>query len=131
MIMSKVNIMLLERFSSMQLLLSGMIFQLLVGLYLLAIASFANVYEVVIGFMLFIGSLGFVFGNSIALILERFGKLSASATALNGVVGFMVAGIIGLGASLVHDGTLTPIFMLMCVTTTLSLAILLVIRKKI
>jgi DHA1 family bicyclomycin/chloramphenicol resistance-like MFS transporter len=131
MIWSKVNIMLLDRFSSMQLLLSGMSFQLFVGIYLLAISSFANLYEVVVGFMLFIGSLGFVFGNSIALILERFGKLSASATALNGVVGFMVAGLIGLGASLVHNGTLTPIFVLMCATTTLSLIILLLIRKKV
>jgi len=130
MILSKVNIMLLDRFSSIQLLFSGIIFQLFVGLYLVLIAKSANVYEIVIGFMLFIGSLGFIFGNSISLILEKFKMLSASATALNGVVGFMIAGLIGLGASFLHDGTLRPIFLLMLSNTTLSLTILLLIRKK-
>ncbi len=131
MLFSQVNIMLLDCFSSIHLLIGGLVMQLIVGCYLLLVAPFASVYEVVAGFMLFVGSLGFVFGNSISLILEHFKTLSATATALNGVIGFMIAGLIGLSASLVHDGSLKPIFTLMCLTTSLSLSLLLLIRNKI
>jgi DHA1 family bicyclomycin/chloramphenicol resistance-like MFS transporter len=80
--------------------------------------------------MIFIGALGFVFGNSISLLLEHFQEMSATATALNGVVGFIISAFVGFLASYFHDGTLQPIFILMMATSFLSLNILGLLLKR-
>ena len=62
------------------------------------------------GFVLYISTLGFVFANVISLLLEHFKTISATATALNGVIGFSIPATIGFIASLIHDGGLDNIF---------------------
>lgn len=127
---SKINILLLERYSSIRLLMSGITLQLITALLLFSFSSILPLTLVVIGFMLFIGALGFVFGNSISLLLEHFQSISATATALNGVVGFMIAAFVGFLASYLHDGTLSPIFALMICTSSLSLSLLFILLKR-
>ncbi len=131
MLFSKLNIKLLEKYSSMRLFISGMILQLLTAIILFGFSSSAVLSVVVIGFILYIGSLGFVFGNAISLLLEHFEKMSATAVALNGVIGFIISALVGFMASYFHDGTLTPIFLLMMSTSFLSLSILgLLLRRR-
>jgi len=121
---SRLNIMLLEKYSSMRLFIVGVSLQLMVAITLFLFSSNPVLIGVIIGFMLYIGSLGFVFGNAISLLLEHFQKMSATATALNGVVGFIIAGVVGFIASTFHDGTLQPIFTLMMFTSFVSLTLL-------
>lgn len=121
MIFSKVNILFLEKYEPFVLFIRGIGFQLCIAITLLLFADFLNLYMVVFGFMLYIGSLGFVFGNGIMLILEDYKSMSATATALNAVIGFMISALLGFLASFFHDHTLVPIFMLMSITSLLSL----------
>ena len=130
MLFSRLNIKLLEKYSSMRLFISGITLQFLVAVVLFTFSSSAVLVVVVIGFMLFIGALGFVFGNAISLLLEHFADISATATALNGVVGFIISAFVGFAASYFHDGTLQPIFLLMMCTSFLSLSILLLLLKR-
>lgn len=130
MLFSRFNIKLLEKYSSMRLFISGISLQFLVAVVLFTFSSSASLVMVVVGFMLFIGALGFVFGNAISLVLEHFGDMSATATALNGVVGFMISAFVGFSASYFHDGTLAPIFLLMMGTSFLSLSILMLLLKR-
>lgn len=127
---SKLNIELLKRYSPMQLFIAGISLQLITALLLFSFSALLPLAFVILGFMLFIGALGFVFGNSISLLLEHFEDISATATALNGVVGFLFAAMIGFLASYFHDATLSPIFSLMILTASLSLALLLLLLKK-
>jgi DHA1 family bicyclomycin/chloramphenicol resistance-like MFS transporter len=129
-IFSRLNIKLLEKYSSMRLFISGIILQLFSAVLLFALSSVIVLPVVVIGFMLYIGALGFVFGNSMSLLLEHFKEISATATALNGVVGFTIASLVGLLASYFHDGSLVPIFMLMMSTSFISLSFLLLLLKR-
>lgn len=130
MFFSRLNIKLLEKYSSMRLFMSGISLQLLVAVTLFTFSSSTNLAVVVIGFMFFIGVLGFVFGNAISLLLEHFADISATATALNGVVSFMISAFVGFAASYLHDGTLQSIFLLMICTSFLSLSILILLRKR-
>ncbi|MDA3908926.1 MAG: multidrug effflux MFS transporter [Sulfurimonas sp.] len=127
---SRLNIKLLEKYSSMRLFIVGITLQFVTAVTLFALSPVVTLPVVVIGFMIFIGALGFVFGNSISLLLEHFQEMSATATALNGVVGFIISAFVGFLASYFHDGTLQPIFILMMATSFLSLNILGLLLKR-
>lgn len=131
-ITTKFNIMLLEKHSPLQLFLFAIISQIIIaiGLYFLAPLDILPI--MIVGFVLYISTLGFVFANVMSLLLEDFKTISATATALNGVVGFGISAIVGFIASLFHDGGLDNIFYLMISTAFISLVLLLFLiqRKK-
>ncbi|MEA2050212.1 MAG: multidrug effflux MFS transporter [Campylobacterota bacterium] len=131
MVFSKLNIKLLEKYSSIQLFFAGIIFQFFVAAILFVFSYSSVLIVVALGFMLYIGSLGFVFGNAMALLLEHFEKMSATAVALNGVIGFIISAFVGFLASYLHNGTLQPIFILMMCTSFLSLSILSYLKLKV
>ncbi len=128
-VFSKLNIKLLDKYSSMRLFMLGVSIQLSIAFLLFIFSSSIVLPLVVIGFMIYIGVLGFVFGNSISLLLEHFKDISATATALNGVIGFMISAFVAYMASYLHDGTLQPIFMLMTLTSFTSLSLLFFLIK--
>lgn len=130
MVFSMLNIRLLEKYSTFSLFIKGIVFQLFVAIVLFVLSSYAILPVVVIGFMLYIGSLGFIFGNAASLLLEHFSNMSATAVALNGVIGFIISAFVGFLASYFHDGTLLPIFSLMIVTSSISLLILSILIKR-
>lgn len=130
MVFSMLNIRLLEKYSTFSLFIKGIVFQLFVAIVLFVFSSYAILPVVVIGFMLYIGLLGFIFGNAASLLLEHFSKMSATAVALNGVIGFIISAFVGFLASYFHDGTLIPIFSLMIVTSSISLLILSILIKR-
>ena len=86
----------------------------------------------ILGFVLYVSTLGLIFANVLSLLLEHFKTISATATALNGVMGFTISAFIGFIASLFHDGGLDNIFYLMIFTSFISLVILvfLILDKK-
>jgi len=62
---------------------------------------------------LYIGMLGFIFSNSVSLVLDFFPRISASANAIIGVLQYSVGALMGFVASSLHDGTLFPIALVM------------------
>lgn len=75
---------------------------------------------------LYIGMLGFIFSNSVSLVLEFFPRISASANAIIGVLQYSMGAFMGFVASSFHDGTLFPIALVMvCVSVSGTLLLFL------
>ncbi len=130
MVVTKVNVTLLERFSIFRLLKTGILFQAVIASIIYLIGDYLNLYGVIVSLVLYISMLGLVFGNVMSLLLQNFKTLSASATALNGVAGFIVAALIGFLASYFHNGTLERVFMMMMFVSLGSLFIFTFFVKK-
>ncbi len=61
------------------------------------------------GFFAYVGSLGFLNPNSMALALSRYGHRAGTASAFMGTMQFTFATIVGAVMSLWHDGTAWPL----------------------
>ncbi len=127
---SKFNISLLQKYSSFTIFKIGIIIQLISASILILFAPIHTLESVIIFIMLYVGALGFIFANAISLLLENFGHISATTNALNGVIGFIVSAFIGFLASLSHNDTLQPIFILMGITSIISLFIVFILLNK-
>ena len=120
-ILTKVNMKIIQTIDTAKVLKFGVSLQLFSGLALVGFSFDANIYTIFMSMVLYIGSLGFIFGNAMALALDFFKKDSGVANSVIGVTEFSIAGIIGFLASLVHTGELTPIFLMMVTTSFLAL----------
>ncbi|PLY08242.1 MAG: hypothetical protein C0626_13635 [Arcobacter sp.] len=125
---SRLNILFLKTRTTFSLLRLGVTIQLLSAICLYLLSDYHTVYSVAFFVMLYVGALGFIFANAIALVLEDFGDISATTNSLYGVIGFIIASFVGFLASYFHNNTLEPIFILMMCTSSLSFMILLYIK---
>lgn len=126
-IFTRLNITLLQRYPLERILKGGLFLQLLSSFFLVYLAyhpnlssSIPQVYLVCLGLMFYVGSIGFVFGNTMSLALEFFPNNSGVATAVIGVTQFLIAGTVGFIASYIHNGELAPIFILMGITSIIA-----------
>lgn len=70
--------------------------------------------------------LGFVYSNAVALALEFFPSISASANAIIGVLQYSIGALMSFVASSLHDGTLFPIVGVMASVSIVGTVILIV-----
>ena len=112
-ILTKVSMKLIQTIATKEVLKYGIFLQVFSALLLVVFSLEANLYTIVVSMILYIGSLGFIFGNAMALALDFFQKDSGVANSVIGVTEFTIAGIIGFLASLMHTEELTPIFLMM------------------
>jgi len=110
-ILSLFNTRLLKRYDPEKLLWLGLLLQLVAGLALLGSVVFGEVYfwGVFLSIVLFVGSLGFVFGNGTAVILNLLPKISGSANATIGVTRFIISFVVASIPALFHTDNLVPI----------------------
>lgn len=120
-ILTKYNMKLIQSIEPRKVLKFGVILQFVASLFLIAFSFDANIYTVFISMVIYIGSLGLIFGNAMALALEFFKEDSGVANSVIGVTEFTLGGLIGFLASLVHFETLTFVFLMMSVTAFLAL----------
>lgn len=117
-ILSFLNTQLLKKYKPMQLLRVGLILQLLAGIVLfLAVREETPMFwAVFIGIVVFVGSLGLIFGNGTAVILNHNPKVAGSANAAIGIMRFVLSFIIGSIIALFHAKNLIPLgtAMFMC-----------------
>ncbi len=66
-----------------------------------------------LGFLIFIGSLGWIGPNATACALASHGRMAGTASALNGSLGFLLATLAGSLVGLLHDGTGQPLALVM------------------
>ncbi|MFT7002974.1 MAG: DHA1 family bicyclomycin/chloramphenicol resistance-like MFS transporter [Sulfurimonas sp.] len=122
-IFTRINIFLVKKYPLEIILKRGLSLQMLSSFLLIFISFNPHIFNipqvalVCVTMMLYVGSIGFVFGNAMSLALEYFPKNSGVATAVIGVTEFLIAGSIGFIASYIHNGELTPIFILMSLTS--------------
>jgi len=125
MVTGKLNVHLVKRIEPFYLLRFGMILQALLGflLFMFRDQSIGVIFPLI---MLYIGSLGFIFSNSVSLTLEFFPNISASANAIIGVLQYSVGALMGFVASFLHDGTLFPVMGVMMGVSLCSVTLFLV-----
>ncbi|MDR2080469.1 MAG: multidrug effflux MFS transporter [Campylobacteraceae bacterium] len=129
-ITSKINAKIVRRFSPLKLLRFGIKAQVFIAAVLIILHESSNIFIIAPLIALFMGMLGFIFGNAISIILEYFPKTSASANALLGVLQYSVGAAAGLLVSLLDDGTLFPLIFIMALSSCVGAVILLVGTKR-
>lgn len=119
---NQINIRLLHRFSTQQLLQLGQRIQLACGIALvIAFVVFDAPLAVIVGLvMIYIGVQGFVIANGMAGTSEFFPHTAATATALLGASGFSCGALAGGLVGLLGDGTPMPMLSVMMGTTILG-----------
>jgi DHA1 family bicyclomycin/chloramphenicol resistance-like MFS transporter len=118
MLTSRINMRLVRSISPLKILKCGVSAQALIGIVLFLLRDSTNPYILAPLISLFIGMLGFIFGNALSLILDYFPNISGSANAIIGVLQYSVGALAGVLVGLFNDGTL---FALMCVIMCSSL----------
>lgn len=118
-VLSMLNTVLLKYYAPKTIMQFGLLLQLVAGV-LLGIevlflgATFWSVFALMV---LFIGSLGLIFGNGIAIILGINPEVSATANGALGIFRFLLGFLIGTTIALFHSDNLVPIAMGMFVCT--------------
>ncbi|WP_027859292.1 multidrug effflux MFS transporter [Marinobacterium jannaschii] len=118
MLFNRLNMRLLDRYSPHQLLRAGVSLQLTCAILLaLSVQSGIINLPLAVGLiMLTIGSLGMVFANGVSCYLEFFPNNAGTANAVMGCSQNIIAATAGSSATLLHDGTLAPVTLLMAAT---------------
>lgn len=128
MFFNRLNAKLLDHYSSRQLLKLGLTVSLVsISLLLLLYATGAlSLWSNVLLIMFTLGPLGIIGPNNMVSFLECFSRNSATANAVMGTFQFGLGAIVGLTVSILHNGSLLPLFSLMflcALTATLVLRI--------
>ncbi|MGO3669311.1 MAG: Bcr/CflA family multidrug efflux MFS transporter [Vreelandella alkaliphila] len=112
---NRVNIHLLRKRSPQQNLRLGLTIQLIaaLGLVIATALNFASLYVVVPLVMLFTGMIGLITPNAISALLDHFGHISATATALLGGIQFSCGAIAGVLVGLFQVEHLWPMVLTM------------------
>jgi len=100
----------------------GLLLQLVAGLVLwFAVrAAEPSLWLVFLLIVLFVGSLGLIFSNTVALVINQFHEISGSANAVIGVIRFAFSGAIGSLLALFHSGDLVPMGTIMTICTVIA-----------
>jgi len=109
--MVQVNIRLLNLFEPRNILLAGILLQLL-GCSLLLLGTLTGVKEItlwMVPLVLVMACIGITGPNAAACFLEFFPRISGSANALYGATLFITGGVLGGVVNGLHTGTLVPI----------------------
>ena len=110
-LLTLLNYRLVKTINPSKLLHFGLILQLISGIVLFFAVRQAtpNLWLVFSSIVVFVGSLGLIFANIVALILNQFHEISGSANAVIGVVRFAFSGAIGSLLAVFHSGDLVPL----------------------
>jgi len=120
-ILTKINIKLLHTVDTKKVLKFGISLQVTAGILLIVFSFNSSIYMIFPMIILYVGSLGFIFGNATSLALDFFKNDTGVANSVIGVTEFTIAGLVGFLASLVHSSELTLVFMMMLTTSILAL----------
>jgi DHA1 family bicyclomycin/chloramphenicol resistance-like MFS transporter len=110
MVFSFLNILLLKKYEARQILRVGLFIQLIAGVVLATAVRLPepSLWLVFAAIVVFVGSLGLVFGNGTATILNSKPELAGSANATIGIARFVISFIIGSVMAVFHTGDLIP-----------------------
>lgn len=125
--LSQFNTLLLKKYSSEQIAGVALTGQVIVAVIFLAIPP--GLPQTIFFIFLFLGCLGFVNPNAIALSLAPFAKNAGSASALMGALQMGMGALASIGISVFSNGTATPMIAIMAVTSLASALILLAGKK--
>jgi DHA1 family bicyclomycin/chloramphenicol resistance-like MFS transporter len=131
-ILSILNTYLLRKRDPEAILKFGLVLQLIAGLVLVlavqaTLPSFVLVFG---GVVLFIGSLGLIFGNGTAIVLNMFPEISGSANATIGVTRFIISSMASFVIAFFHTGNLKIVGAVMFCCTFLANGFFYLLRRR-
>lgn len=109
MMMARLNIRLIKKYEILSIIKIAIFAQFIISILLLVELLEPTLVVMFILLTAHVSMLGLVYGNLNALILENFSKNAATATALIGVLNFVIGAISATVVTLMHDGTLKPV----------------------
>lgn len=117
--MNRLNVLLLRRYSSASIMQVALALQVIacVALLGLTLAGLLTLWLVVPLIMVAAGMVALIMPNGIASFLNLFDQDSGAATGLNGALQFLLAGLIGTGLGMLHDGSTLPMTALMAASS--------------
>lgn len=120
MLMIKVNLMLLKKYSPIELIKMAILVQVISGgLFALNYENITLVLTVIL-IASYMSMMAFIFGNCMALTLEHFPKNAGVASGVIGVLQFGLGAIISSIALSFHDATFFPIGAAICIISILA-----------
>ena len=129
---SQLNTLFLKRFSSEQLVLAGLCWQILIGCILIigTLNGWFGLISLIIMIFLFLCGQGFTIPNASALALAPFTRLTGSASALLGSIQLAMGAITSAIVSVIHARSELPMIIVMVSCVILSLAVYLLGNKR-
>ena len=129
---SFLNTFLLKKYKPEQIVKAGLLIELIAGLAIAVAVQFPepSLWSVSACIMLYIGSLGIIFGNGTAVILNQNPRVSGSANATIGIARFVLSFLIGSIMALFHTGDLIPIGIVMFICSLVGNLLYAVAMKK-
>ena len=113
--LNRLNVLLLRRFDSAAIMGVAVVLQSVAAiiLLLLTLSGYLTLWSTVPLIMVVAGMAALAIPNALASFLAFFERDSGAATGLNGCLQFLMAGLIGSGLGLIHNGTPLPMTALM------------------
>lgn len=131
--LNRLNVLLLRRFDSAAIMGVAVVLQSLAAiiLLLLTVSGYLTLWSTVPLIMVVAGMAALAIPNALASFLAFFERDSGAATGLNGCLQFLMAGLIGSGLGLIHNGTPLPMTALMAASAVAGmLCFFLLAREK-
>ncbi|MFP1680426.1 multidrug effflux MFS transporter [Alloalcanivorax sp. C16-2] len=121
--LNRVNVLLLRRHDSPVIMGVAVLIQAVAALVLLGLtlSGHLTLWTTVPLIMLVAGMAALAIPNALASFLAYFDRDSGAATGLNGCLQFLLAGLIGTGLGMIHDGTPLPMTALMAGSSVAAL----------
>lgn len=130
-LLTLLNYRLVKSINPEKILRAGLLIQFIAGVLLLIAVEQAtpNLWFVFLSIVLFIGSLGLVFSNAVAIIINQFPQISGSANAVVGVIRFALSALIGSIFAFFHAESIVPLGIIMFSCTLIANAFYLYSKK--
>ena len=130
-VLSLLNTQLLRKYEPEKIMKVGVLLQVLAAVVLLGVVVVKPTFwGVFLPIVLYIGSLGMIFGNATAIILNRLPQISGSANATIGVTRFVFSFIMSALPALFYNGTLIPIGIIVFICAILAWGFFIVYNRK-
>jgi len=130
--LSQFNTLLLKKYSSERIARVALTGQVVVSVIFLtgSIAGWYALPQTIFFIFLFLGCLGFVNPNALALALAPFAKNAGSASAIMGALQMGTGALASIGVSVFSNGTATPMIAIMGATSVAAILILIAGKRK-
>lgn len=124
MLMIKVNINLLRKYTDLTLVKVAILIQIATGIIFTLNQENISLILIMILIATYMSMMAFIFGNCMSLALEYFQKNAGVASGVIGVVQFGLGSIISSIALMFHDGTFLPIGLSICFISIIAFLII-------
>ena len=126
---SQLNRVFLKRYTSEQLIKAALVWQIIIGLFLIigAYLNWFGLYSLIITIFLFMAGQGFTVPNASALSIAPFSRLAGSASALLGAFQLGLGSLVSALVSIFNNGTAMP--MVISLTSCAILGFLILFLK--